>query len=87
MMFIAQQIRLLLEWEMDGGYISEPAKSIFIAYLSDQEEGEIWAFVAEGLQIKFVSISQYLGVYIGSKTDLEEWVYYHVYAWYHGDLS
>ena len=59
-------------------------KYLFIVDLTDQEASVRREFEAEVLQIKFVSGSRYLGVFMGSKEYLEEWVCPQVKAWAHG---
>ena len=69
----------------DRGYFPDPAKSRFISDTPGQEEAAKREFAAEGLTLKFVSGSRYLGAYLGPQAELEAWVKPQVEAWAHGD--
>ena len=68
----------------DRGYFPEPAKPLFILDTPEQEEAAKMVFSAEGLILKFVSGSRYLGEYLGLRDTLEAWVKPQVEAWAHG---
>ena len=44
-------------------------------------------FEAEGLSLKFLGDSRYLGTYLGPRKELESWVRTQVEAWSHGIYS
>ena len=56
---------------------------LFISNTPDQEEEAKRDFVAEGLEINFVSGSSYLGAYLGPQENLAAWVIPQVEAWDH----
>ena len=58
----------------DGGYFPEPDKPLFISDTPGQEEAARREFVAEGIILNFISVSIYLGYYLGLQKKLEEWV-------------
>ena len=68
----------------DQGYFSEPAKSLLILDTPGQEEAAKREFAIEGLTLNFVSVSRYLGAYLGPQDQLEFWVKPQVEAWVHG---
>ena len=68
----------------DWGYFHEPAKSLFISDTLGKEEAAKREFAAEGLTLNFVSVSRYLGAYLGPQAELEAWVKPQVEAWDHG---
>ena len=47
---------------------------MFILDKPGQEEAAKREFVAEGLTLNFVSVSRYLGAYLGLQAELEAWV-------------
>ena len=61
----AQLLKLLMERGSDGGYLSDPDKSLLIVDFLDKEEAVKRKFVAEGIELYFVGGNQYLGGYIG----------------------
>ena len=68
----------------DRGYFPELPKPLFISDTPGQEAGAKREFAAEGLTLNFVSVSRYLGAYLGLQADLEAWVKTQVEAWAHG---
>ena len=70
----AQLLKLLAEMGPDQGYFPEPAKSLFISDIPEQEESTRREFVAEGIVLNFISGSRYLGAYLGLQVELEAWV-------------
>ena len=66
----AQLLKLLMERGMDQGYLTKPAKSLFISDRPGQEERASREFAAEGLVLNFVSGSGYLGAYLGPQKEL-----------------
>ena len=79
----AQLLKLLMRRGMDQGYFPEPAKSLFILDTPEQEEAANREFAVEGLTLNFVSVSRYLGAYLGPQAELEEWVKSQVETWAH----
>ena len=79
-----QLLKLLIKRGPDQGYFPDPDKSLFISDTPGQEEAAKREFAKEGLVLKFVSGSRYLGAYLGPQTELEEWVKPQVEAWAHG---
>ena len=73
---------LIKRW-MDRGYFQNSARSLFISDTPRQEEAERQEFVAEGLELNFVSGSWYLGSYLGPQENLVAWVKTQVEACYH----
>ena len=65
------------------GYFPNPPKSFFILNTPGQEEAAIRDFVAEGIVLNIISVSIYLGAYIGQQEELEAWVKPQVEAWVH----
>ena len=61
----AQLLKLLMKRGPDRGYFPETAKSLFISYTPGQEAVAKWEFAQEGLVLNFVSVSRYLGAYLG----------------------
>ena len=80
----AQLLKLLMKRGPDQGYFPEPAKSLFISDTPGQEEAAKQEFAVEGLTLNFVSVSRYLGAYLGPQAELEAWVKPQVEAWAHG---
>ena len=80
----AQILNLLMKRGNDQGYFPEPAKSLFISDNRGQEDAAKKEFTKERLCLNFVSGSQYLGTYLGTKEKLEAWVKPQVEAWAHG---
>ena len=66
------------------GYFPKPAKSLFISHNLDEKEVAKREFYRAGLNLKCVDAGHYLGGYLGSREDLEEWVWPKVEAWAHG---
>ena len=69
----------------DGGYFPEPDKPLFISDTPGQEEAARREFVAEGIILNFISVSIYLGYYLGLQKKLEEWVI--IPRWRHGPMG
>ena len=65
-------------------YFSETAKSPFIAYFTTHEAAALWEFEAEGLALKSVGGSHYLGAHMGTREDLDAWVRTQLEAWAQG---
>ena len=63
----AQLLKLLINRWPDRGYLTEPAKSLFISNTPGQEEATNREFDAEGLTLNFVCGSRYLGAYLCSQ--------------------
>ena len=61
----AQLLMLLMKRGADRVYFPEPDKSLFISDTPGQEEAARREFVAKGLVLNFVNVSNYLGAYIG----------------------
>ena len=61
----AQLLNLLMKRGADRGYFPEPAKSLFISDTPGQEEAEKGGFAMDVLTLNFVSVSRYLGAYLG----------------------
>ena len=80
----AQLLKLLIKRGTDQGYLTEPAKSLFILDNPDQEEAAKKQFAKEGLVLNLVSGSPYLGAYLGPWDQLEVWVKLQEEAWAHG---
>ena len=57
----AQLLKMLSKRGPDRGYLPDPAKSLFISDTPGQEEAGRRVFAAEGLVLKLVSGSIYLG--------------------------
>ena len=55
----------------DRGYFPEPAKYLFISDTPGQEAVAKRQFLVEGLTLNFVSVSRYLGAYLGPQAELE----------------
>ena len=68
---------------VDQGYIPEPAKFLFIFHIPGQEEAAKREFAVEGLTLNSVSVSRYIGAYLGPQAELEAWVKPQVEAWAH----
>ena len=64
-------MKILLERARDRGYLPDCTKSLFIPNLPDQEAAASQEFEVEGLELKFVLVSSYLGDSMGSRKDLE----------------
>ena len=80
----AYVLKMLIERVTDQGYFFKPAKLLLISDTPGQEE-ETWKeFAAEGLVLKFVSGSRYLGAYLVTQEEFEVWVKPQVEAWAHG---
>ena len=75
---------MLLERKPDRGYFPKPAKSLFILDTPRQEEAVTQEFVADGLELNFVSGSRYLGAYLRPQEELAEWLKPQVEAWADG---
>ena len=54
------------------GESSKPDKLLFISDYPDQGEVTKWGFEAEVIQLNFVGETWYLGLYIGTREELEE---------------
>ena len=67
----------------DRGYFPDPAKSLFISDTPGQEVAARREFAAKGLTLNYVSVSRYLGAYLGPQAELEAWVKPQVEAWAH----
>ena len=80
----AQLLKLLMKRGLDRGYFPEPAKSLFISDIPEQEAAAKREFLAEGLTLNYVSGSRYLGAYLGPQAELEAWVKPQAEAWAHG---
>ena len=80
----AQLLKLLMKRGPDWGYFPEPDKSLFISDTPGQEEAAKREFVKEGLDLNFISGSQYLGANIYPQDQLEAWVKPQVEAWAYG---
>ena len=65
-------------------YSPEPAKYLFISDTLGQEEAEKREFAIEGITLKFVSGSRYLGAYLGPRDQLEAWLKPKVESRFHG---
>ena len=65
----------------DRGYFTKLAKSLFILDTPGQEEATKQEFAKEWLVLNFVSVSRYLGAYLGPQAELEAWVKTQVEAW------
>ena len=70
----AQLIKLLMKKGADQGYYPDLDKSLFISNTSRQEEAVKQVFVMEGLTLNLLSVSRYLGAYLGPQAELEAWV-------------
>ena len=68
---------------LEQGYLTEPAKSLFISDTLGKEEAAKRDFSAEGLTLNCFSGSQYLGAYLGPRYQLEAWVKPQMEAWSH----
>ena len=79
-----QIMKLLLEQKKYRWYLSETAKSPFIAYFTTQEAAALWEFEAEGLTLKSVGGRHYLGSHLGIRDELEAWVRPQLEAWSQG---
>ena len=79
----AQLLKLLMKRGPDQGYFPEPAKSLFILDTPGQEDAVKREFLLEGLTLNYVSVSWYLGAYLGPQDKLEAWVKPQVEAWAH----
>ena len=73
-----------MERGTDRGYFPNPAKSLFILDTPGQEEVAREKFLAEGMVLNFVSMSRYLGAYLGPQEELAAWVKPQVGVWVHG---
>ena len=71
---ISQLLKLLMKRGPDWGHFPEPNKFLFILDTPGQEESARIEFAAEGLTLNFVSVSRYLGAYLGLQEELEAWV-------------
>ena len=60
-----QLLKMLMERGPDRYYFLEMSKSLFILDTPGQEEAGKRQFVAEMLVLNFVSVSRYLGAYLG----------------------
>ena len=80
----AQLLKMLTKRGPDRGYFPEPAKSLFISEIPEQEAEAKREFAAEGLTLNSISGSRYLGAYLGPQAELEAWVKPEVEAWAHG---
>ena len=56
---------------LDRGYLPDPAKSLFIADSSEQEEVTKREFAVEGIYLNFIGGSRYLEAYLGHQEGLE----------------
>ena len=67
---------LLMRRGLDRGYLPELAKYLFILDTQGQEEvtRRDFAVAVEVIALNFVSVSQYLGAYLGPQEKLEAWV-------------
>ena len=70
----AQLLKLLMRRSLDWGYVTKPAKYLFILDTPGQEAATKKEFDMEGFTLNFVSGSQYLGAYVGPQEELEAWV-------------
>ena len=68
----------------DRGYLTDPAKYLFISDTTSQEEAAKREFAKEGRCLNFVSGSRYLGAYLVPQEELKAWVKPQVEAWAHG---
>ena len=68
----------------DREHFPKPAKSLFISDTSGKEEAARRGFEAEGIYLKLVSGSRYLGGYLDPQEELVVWVKPQVEAWAHG---
>ena len=80
----AQILKLLIRRGADRGYFPKPDKSLFISDTTVQEAAAKREFAMEGLTLNFVSVSRYLGEYLGPQKELEAWVKPQVEAWANG---
>ena len=80
----AQLLKLLMKRWTDRGYFPEPDKFLFISDTPGQEEAVRREFVKEGLVLRLVSGSRYLGAYLGPQNQLEVWIKSQVEAWDQG---
>ena len=67
----AQLLKLLMKRGTDRGYFPEPYMLLFILDTLGQEEAAKREFALEGVTLNFVSVSRYLGAYIGPQEELE----------------
>ena len=79
-----QLLKMLMKRGPDRGYFTKQAKSVFTADTPGQEEAAKREFAMEGLDLKFISDSTFLGAYLGPRDQLEAWVKPQVEAWVHG---
>ena len=68
----------------DRGYLLEPTKSIFIPDKPDEKEATKGEFERAGLNINYVDGIRYLGAFLGTRYEIEEWVRLKVEEWSHG---
>ena len=66
----AQLLKLSMKRGEDRGYYPELDKSVFISYTPGQDETLKKEFVVEELLLNFVSLSRYIGAYIGPQEEL-----------------
>ena len=79
----AAQVLLLMEQGPDKDYFPELSKNIFMAENSEEKEAAEKESDQSGLSLNYVYGSRYLGAYLGTREELEEWVRPKVEAWDH----
>ena len=67
----------------DRGYFPELYKLLFIYNNPEEEEAARREFEQAGLHLKYVDGSRYMGVYFGTREELEAWERLNVEAWSH----
>ena len=78
------QLKLLMDWGPEQGYLPDPDKSLFTADNREVEEAVMRKFDQSGLNFKYVGEKQYLAAYLGPREEIEEWMRPKVEAWSHG---
>ena len=78
------QLRLLMDQGPDRGYFPDTAKYLFIEDNPEDKEAAKREFEQAELNINYVYGGCYLGAYLGTREELEEWVWTKVEVCAHG---
>ena len=69
----AAQVILLIDQGLDRVYFPEMARSLFIPDNPEEKDTAKRDFEQVGLNLNYVDGSQYLGAFLGTRNELEEW--------------
>ena len=77
-------LNMLMEKGTYMGYFPNPAKTLFISNMPEQEDTAKREYAAEGIESNFTGGSWYLGAYLSPREEFEAWVKPQMEAWSQG---